>query len=293
MPFRIWLPLFLFLTAAPAAAVTIPASGDRWMYPFNGAAGSETVAPTFGAVGEPLFDDRDSQLWLRFDTSGAALPGAGASSYAVASARVVLALQGGSFVYDPSQDAYATFGAGSDPDAGRPIELFGAAYRNGFGAATFVESSAFAPPGPPAPGVRNAYASDYAGGVARDVSNSVQDAFDPAPFAIGAVAGLAQGDPVPVGSSIVFELTLTPDVLVYLQSGLDAGTLDLVASSLHAAAFGGPATYPRFWTREGVALGGVAPRLEIDVALLPEPGTLALLGTGILGLACRGRRKPA
>ena len=57
----------LFVTAS-AGATTFDATGDRWMYPFNGAAGAEPTASVFGAPGDAMFDDRDGQYLLDFDT---------------------------------------------------------------------------------------------------------------------------------------------------------------------------------------------------------------------------------
>jgi hypothetical protein len=275
--------------AASAGAATFPVSGDRWMYPFNGAAGLETAASTFGAPGDASFDDRDGQYLLEFDTSGEIAAGLGAANYQVNSARLVVTLrpegEQGTWNYDPTYDPYATFPPGVDADPGRSIELYGVGYRNGFTTTSFTETSAFAPPGPPLPGARNAYANDYAGGVDRDVSNNVRNAFDPSPFAIGTIDGLDSGDVVPGGSEVVFEIALSPDVLAYLQDRLNLGEVDLIVSAIFSAAFGGPATYPRFDTSEG----GVGAVLELDVQVVPEPGTALLLTTGVAAIAVRRR----
>ncbi|RIK96520.1 MAG: hypothetical protein DCC71_22335 [Proteobacteria bacterium] len=277
------------LAAASADAASFTASGDRWMYPFNGAAGLETTASIFGAPGEPSFDDRDAQYLLDFATTAEIPAGQGASNYQITSARLTITLkpegEHGTWDYDPTYDPYTSYGAGTDSDAGRSIELYGVGYRNGFDTLSFTESSAFSPAGPPTPGVRNAYANDYAGGADRDVSNNVRSGFDASPFAVGAIDGLAAGDAAPGGAEVVFELALSPDVVAYLQSRLDAGEVDLIVSGLFSAAFGGPATYPRFETSEGAA----AAVLDLEVQVVPEPGSALLLATGLATLVARRR----
>ena len=278
--------------AASAGATTFTASGDRWMYPFNFSAGAETTASLFGAPGDPSFDDRDGQYLLDFDTSGSIAPGHGAGNYVIASATLTITLkpegQQGTWSYDPTYDSYTTYGAGTDTDAGRPIELYGVGYRNGFTTATFTEASAFSNPGAPAPGIRNAYSSDWAGGVARDVSDNVRDGFDANPFGVGTIAGINAGDLAPGGADVVFQIALTPDVLAYLQDRLNGGEVDLLVSAIAAATQGGPPVYPRFQTKEGLA-AGVA-RLDLDVQVVPEPTTALLVASGLAVVASRRRR---
>lgn len=280
--------------AASAGATTFEATGDRWMYPFNGAAGLESTASTFGAPGNPTFDDRDAQYLLDFDTTGEIAPGRGAVNYVITSATLTLTLkpegQQGTWNYDPTYDPYGTYlPGGVDADAGRPIEVSGVGYRSGFTTASFTETSAFSPPGAPAPGVRNAYASDWAGGAARDVSNNVREGFDTNEWGIGTIDGLAPGDFVPGAAEVVFEIALTPDVIAYLQTRLDGGEVDLLVSGIFPAAQGGAATYPRFETAEGLA-AGVA-RLDLDVQVVPEPGTALLIGGALAVLAGRRRTR--
>jgi len=281
------LGVLLVATSAGAATFATPAH-DRWMYPFNGTPGTRPTASLFG-TNDPTFDDRDAQLVMRFDTGAQIAAGQGAANYQITSARLTVRVTGGTFQYDPSQDAVGTYFCDTcvDGDAGRPLELFGVGYRNGFDTLSFLETSAFSNPGPPSAGVRNAFASDYAGGVARDVSNNVDGAFDPAPFAVGTIVGLAPGDVVPAGSDVIFDLVLTPDVLSYLQGRLDLGAVDFALTSISPASQGGPATYPQISTREGV----FAPRLELDVAVVPEPASALLAAAGLTGLALAVRRQ--
>jgi len=277
------------LAAETAGAVTFTSpSNDRWMYAFNGTPGTRPSASLFGAD-DPQFDDRDGQMVVRFDTGSEIAAGLGAASYQITSARLTLRVTGGAFQYDPTYDAASTYFCSTctDGDAGRPIELYGVGYRNGFNTLSFLETSAYAFGSPLVPGTRNAYATDYAGGVARDVSNNVDGAFDPTPFAVGTIAGLNPGDVVAAGSDVVFNLVLSADVLAYLQNRLDLGALDLAITSISPASQGGPATYPILSTREGT----YAPRLELDVTVVPEPASALLAAAGLAGLALAVRRQ--
>lgn len=278
--------------AASAGATTFEATGDRWMYPFNGGNGLESTASVFGTPGNPIFDDRDAQYLLDFDTTGQIAAGQGAANYVITSAKLTLTLkpegQQGAWNYDPTYDPYTSY-TGVDEDLGRPIEVSGVAYRNGFTTASFTETSAFSPPGAPAPGVRNAYPSDWAGGAARDVSNNVREGFDTNYWGIGSIDGLAPGDLVPGGVEVVFEISLTPDVLAYLQERLDGGEVDLLVSGMFPASQGGAATYPRFETKEGLAVG--VARLDLDVQVVPEPATALLIGGALATLAARRRTR--
>jgi hypothetical protein len=279
-----WAGASPFAAAAPLSFT--PPAEDRWMYPFNGTPGLRDTAPTFGAVSSyPTFDNRDGQFLMQFDT-GAAIPsGLGASNYVITLATLEITVAGGSFQYDPSYDSYTTYNGGADGDAGRPVEVFGAGYRGGFDTLSFLENSPFGGPGA---GNRNAYANDYAGGADRDVSNNVSLAFEAAPFGIG-TAPLAPGDFVPAGTTMLVDLLLTPDAVSYLQNRLDLGAVDLVVATLHDAVFGGSPTYPIWATRENGSFA--APRLTLDVTVVPEPGTIALAMAGLLGLGVHGRRR--
>ncbi len=192
--------LGIALAAGSAEAVTLVSVEDRWMYPFAGSGGTTNRAPTFGADSQPTFDNRDGQFLIEWDTSGAYAAGAGASSYVIHSARVEVAVLDGAFAYDGTVDPYTSYFGDTDADAGRPVEIFGVGYRNGNSTTgTNLETVAFSPPGAPSSGVRNAYANDYLGGADRDVSNNVEQGFDPVAFAIGQTTSLAPGDTVPAG----------------------------------------------------------------------------------------------
>lgn len=302
---RAFVMLTLALAAAQATAGSVVYSTpdlDRWMYPFNNTPGVRATGSLFGNLtGPPTFDQRDAQVLLGFETSAnSSVPaGKGAANYQIASAKLTVTIAGGTFQYDPTYDDVASY-VGTDSDPGRPIELFGVGFRNGytelgFGAnddlpPAFEEASPFSPPGPPASEVRNAYALGFDGsGAGFDASNNVADGIDPTVMAIGQM-GLAPGAFPTDGTTVTFEVDLgAPGVLEYLQSGLDAGQLGFMVSSLTPAAFGGPPTYPSIYLREG---SGAAPSLELDVKVVPEPGTLGLLAVGALtaGLFAARRR---
>jgi len=291
--------LFLFPVTMFASPVTLNTPDlDRWMYPFNGTPGSRSSGSTFGAPGSPGFDERDAQFLIGFNTSGHIAAGQGAANYQIHSATLTLRHSGGDFTYDPTQDSYTTYQSGGvDGDAGRPMELFGAGYRNGFTAQTFAENSSFTV-GPPGAGVRNVFALGFdGGGNPVDVSNSLDfgnngaSGFDPVLFGLGTVVGLNPGDTVTAGQDVVFELNLASShVREFLQQQLDDGWVGLVATSFHAASQGGPAVYPSYDTKENLV--GQAGRLSLDVTVIPEPSSVGLLLTGLLilrGLIRRAR----
>lgn len=285
----------LALRVTPSPLTINQPDVDRWMYPFNATPGTRSTASTFGAPGNPGFDERDAQFYLSFDTSGVIAPGLGAANYLIDSATLTLRHGGGDFTYDPTRDGYETYldpsapGHQADGDAGRPIELFGAGFRNGFTSQTFTESS---PHGSP----RNVYPVGFHEGSAVDVSNSLDFAnngasgFDPVLFGIGEAVGLSPGDTVTAGQEIVFHLNLArSEVRGFLQQQLDQGRLGLVATSFHEASQGGPAVYPSFDTKENLV--GQAGSLSMDVTVVPEPTSVGLLLLGALFLHTLRRRR--
>ncbi len=279
-------------------------TADRWMYPFGSDPGLRTGTPVFGAIGDGRFDDRDGQLLVRFDTTGIAAAGLGASNYAITSLRLTLTVnENNSFTYDSTSDALGTYdGTTADGDAGRPVELFGVGYRGGFTRETFRPEPSTAPAVAATPftkgsglteGSRIAFAAgDVGGGVLGDVSNNVRDAFAPTAFSIGQIAGLASGSLVPLESEMTFDLNLVdPFVLNYAREGLNAGVIELMVTSLNQATQQVGGANPSFYTKEnanhGPAFGDfLAGRLSGDLAAVPEPSVLALIG--IAGLVLIG-----
>lgn len=255
------------------------------MYPFNASPGSRPSAPVFATFGDAAgVDTRHGQFLLGFDLEGHVPSGLGPESYLIRRARLsVTVSRDQSFLYDPTHDPVATYLDETDPDhlpdpdPGRPVELFGAGFRNGYTAGTFLDDSPFGGTGP---GERHAYAVGHdRHGAWVDIGNHVGKS-DPAfpvfevhPFALGRTDVVSPGDPVPAGTTLHFDFHLgDPFVLRYLQEACDTGRLRLVITSLHSGALGGAPAWPDFFTAESVL--GEVPRLELDgTAVRPDLDT--------------------
>ncbi len=260
---------------------------DRWFYPFGGNPGFETVASVFAPLTaqgfDPSFDNRDGQMLLGFDTSAAVPAGLGPPQYEVLSAVVRVTVESHlTFQYDPTPDPYGSWlppadpGFAPDPDPGRPVEIFGSAFRCDYTAATFPENGPFCdgcscfPPNV-CVSVRCAYPIDFgAGCVPRDVSNNVTQAFDPIPFGVGMSKDLLPGQGVPLDTVLEFQVDVeNPCVQAYLQDAMDEGMIDLLVASIFPSAQQQEGTFPKFYTKENLAVefGFVeAARLSVVVA---------------------------
>jgi hypothetical protein len=263
-------------TAAGTPTLLEEPSQDRWMYPSNGTPGTRSQASTFSALPAASgLDDRWGFFLIAFDTSEAVPPGLPAAVYQIHSAKVAATIsQDLRFTYDPSYDAWHSYGtpavpaATVDTDPGRPLELHGAGFRNGWTAASFVETSSH---GPAEPGTRNAFPLGFdTGGGARDVSNNITGQFESIPWAVGTNHSLAPGTPVPLDSVFDFQINPSlPGVDEYLKQGLAAGRIWFSLSSLH------PATqqageFVAYYTRDNVyhqLFGGLAPTLTLQASL--------------------------
>lgn len=302
---RIAVALFM-VTACFAQITTIDFNSptfDKNGYPFSSEGGGpRSAAFVFGAIGSPgEFDDRDSQMIVGFSTGGVVPSGRGQQNYTILSATFTLSLDFSAAdlvvfdgTYDPISSYTSTGEAEPGDDLGRSIELYGVGYRNGFTATSISETTPIiAGDNPLAEDSRNIFATDFVGGVARDVSNNIRDAFDTVPFAIGQVApaDLNPDGTIKDNANIVFTLNLAnPDVVAYLKNALNVGRLNLIASSLHLGAQGEDVTYPVFQTKE--TLAAVPARLDMQVIVVPEPraGSLAIVGAAVF--ACwRNRRR--
>lgn len=269
---------FISLAAAQPFQINSPSPDlERWMYPNNLTPCDRIASSTFGTFGdESGVDSRHAQNLIGWNTALLVPTNQPPTHYLIRSCRITLLINRGNiFVYDPTHDDYRTYfetndvGYLPDSDAGRPVELFGAGFRNGFDVFTYDNCAPF---GSSAPGERNAYATGwFTNGTLVDVGNNVGKTnsafprFEVWPFAVGQTTNVAPGQLVPAAAKITYDLNLAdPFVVTYLQNGLSTGLLRFMVSSLHVTAgqFGQPA-YPDFVTHfSEVAINPT--RLELD-----------------------------
>lgn len=293
------LPVYVLLAvlsvSASAESISSPVSFDRWMYPFNATPGGRVSGSTFGAVMNPVFDDHDAQILLGFDTSAAPI-GLPADAYQIHSAVVTLTTASdNAFEFDSTYDSFSTYlDSTTDPDTGRPIELYGVGYRNGYtsgsisdpaaGPPVFGETDSFSIPGPPASEARFAFASDYKDGVPRDISNSVRNSIELSPWGIGHIDSVATGELVPINTDVQFRIDLSnPDAVSYLRNGLSSGEIMFSVVSMHSSTQGSVVGIPSFYLGDanGMSVGSTA-QMDIDYSIVPEPGSLVLCVLGLV-----------
>ncbi len=234
-----------------------------------------------------------------------------ASRYQINSVSVTLTMEsgsGGTLLYDGTPDTRSEILAdviSGDFDAQRPIELYGVGFRLGYdgfalagasGATKFAESTF--PYGSSGSGYRVYPIVGDASqpGQYRDVSNNVTGGFsatppvtdpnnvtapfDATPWAVGTIASLNDGDPIPdstISSPTTFTFSLDlsePGVIPYMQRSLSTGALGFFFSTFHLAELmgGGGLGYPQWYMREsaGGVFNGVPATLSIDYTVLPE-----------------------
>jgi autotransporter-associated beta strand protein len=272
-----------FVANSYAASVTVAL--DRWMYPFAFSGGTRDLAPTFGAVGNEGFDNRDGQFIIGFDTADEIAIGLGAERYQVNSLTIrAMVGEPSGFAYDPTYDPFRSYLPDGDPqfiadaDAGRPIELHGIGFRNGYTELSFGASNnqppqfeENAPFGSAGAATRNVFPLAFLGSGGSDISNNIDNRVESQPWAIGRV-DLAAGDPVPNNTTFSFNIDLSNDeVIDYLQRGLDSGVLGFAITSLHEAAQTGGPPVPQFITKENGRTGSLPAVLEIDYEISPAP----------------------
>ncbi len=266
------------------------------MYPFDFEPGNRVTASTFASF-DSRFDTRDAQFLLGWDTAALVAPKAAPARYLLRRVRVsVTVSRDKTFFYDPTYDSYVTYmtnqpGYVVDGDLGRPIELYGAGFRGGFTAETFLENSAYGPlnaftSSNISIATRNAFAAQFdARGELIDLANHVGQAnatwtnapFEARPWAVGQTTNAAPGELVPEDSVLTFELDLTdPLVVGYVQGALANGRLRFFISSLSPAqqatvggtGNGGFGSYPLYANKENALYD--PPKLELDGALITD-----------------------
>lgn len=301
---QLWLGAAVLWTAAfslcgqPFGLQVTPPTLDRWVYFAGDLDGARPAASTWGSF-DPRFDTRDGQFLLGWDTASLVPTNAGPARYLPRRARVTLTVtQADRFQYDPTHDAFETYSTNTpayrpDDDPGRPVELFGAGFRGGFTAATFLESSPYGQVNPFTSSnitiaTRNAYAAAFdTNGALVDISNHVgqrnadwtQPEFEVRPWAVGQTTNVVPGTLVPDDARFTFDLDLTdPLVAGHLQQALHEGRLRLVVSSLHPAGQvggpiggGGQGSFPLWATKENLLYD--PPRLELEGVRIREADT--------------------
>ncbi|MGC3960535.1 MAG: hypothetical protein QM813_22170 [Verrucomicrobiota bacterium] len=263
---------------------------ERWLYA-NASTYESPYAPVFAYFGSETEDTRLGQYLVGWDTAALVPTNRGPAQYLIRQCRLTLTINRGNwFAYDPTPDDYRSYFETDHPqyradtDFGRPVELFGAGFRNGYTAATYEQAAPF---GSGAIAQRNAYAVCWStNGTLVDVSNSVGKTnaafprFETWPFAVGQTASVAPGQLVPSGAKLTFELNLAdPFIVTYLQRGLNEGRLRFIVATLHAASgqFGNP-LYPDFAT-------------HFNQAVL-DPTRLELVVTAVRDLDANGNGLP-
>lgn len=264
---------------------------DNWSYSNAFSPGDGRYITTFATLGSDD-EDRLAQMLIGFNTSTNIPTGLGAARYQINSVTMTATVGRASNVaYDPTYDTIGTYAGGVDSDPGRPFELYGAGFRNGYERIGFGELD-IAPPefeeGTPYAGdfessTRASFPlGDNGSGQLVDVSDNVSAGFDTKPWAVGQ-ADLQPGAAAVDLTKFTFALDLElPGLRDYVQQALDQGALALMLSSLHSVSGqGGTEPYPAFFTRENKDLSTgepiAAPTLVIDYSIVEDilPGDTA------------------
>lgn len=252
---------------------------DRWSYPFNATPGTRAVASAFASPVEGVGLQRHALFAFGFLTAPEIPSGLPASHYEILEARVLLTTSANFQIeYDPTPDPVLSFlpldhaDVIPDPDLGRPMELFGAGFRNGFTSLTWEETSPYSVDDTTTVhpiGVANESLADATMNVLYD------DPFEIKPFAIGHINDLTPGEFVPEDTQVQFDLDLgDPAITAYLQQALRDGRLLLTAASLHRSGRDAR-TFPEFYTRD--SLIGTPPTLELSVRLVTRAPQISIL----------------
>ncbi len=238
-----------------------PQTDDVWVYTF-GQGALASVAPSYSSVFGDEFPDRFATLFLTFDAQGV-LPDTQRPVRLSSMTLRLSMLNSSSFdetdgvFYDPTYDGVNSYlDPTLDTDPGRPMELYGVGYRNGFDLSSW-RSANF--PVSAANGY-NAIPIDFPPGSAqgRDLSNSVIGGFDTQPLAIGTTPDLLTATDGTLRVRDLARFTFLMDDLseearTSFTSQLLNGEVSFMLSSLQAAGFGGMGgeeIYPRWATLE-------------------------------------------
>jgi hypothetical protein len=240
---------------------------DRWNYPFASSPGGHSYAAIFAPLTDegfdPQFDNRDGQMAMAFDVAAAGVPtDLQPQRYSIASAALTLTVETSSeFQYDPTPDPYHIWlGAGDpdfmpDADPGHAVELFGSGFRHGYTSATYTENVPYSPLGPFGQSIRSAYPVSIVGGRCVDVSNNVDERFDPVPFAVGTNPALTPGQVVPADTVLHFEINASDaDVQRWLRRAVGEGIVHFCVASIFPSQQQQTGTYPRFYTKENLSV---------------------------------------
>jgi hypothetical protein len=242
---------------------------------------------TFANFGEDSgADSRLGQFLVGWDTAAFVPTHQPVTRYLIRSCRATVVISDGNqVIYDPTHDALATYFSTNNPalvedaDAGRPVELFGVAFRNGYDTTNFLQCS---PVGNGSAGANNVYAICWTtNGTSRDVGNNVGKTnvagtpFETWPFAVAQTTDAAPGENLNPNNKLTFDLNLADPFLVgYLRRALAKGRLNLMVSSLHQSSgqFGSE-PYPVFATRFNEALLDPPTTLELEVTVVRDLDT--------------------
>ncbi|WP_425395347.1 hypothetical protein [Aeoliella sp.] len=302
-------------TAAATSAYWDTPQLDRWIHQGESSQGFKDSMSTFASLGVggtqsggPL-QSRSGVFALAFDTSlpEVAIPQVAPGQYQIDSIRFTAQLidNGAEVYYDPTRDYVDQITGGTD-DAGRPIELYGVGFGNGytkfgFGpndaqtpefeeASPATSSGSFAyniyPLGErPDGSLGNVFNSPGGEGIFVEQGGEYElvelttPAWNPAPWAIGTVEGASAGQLLTGMPTFEFDIDLdVPGVREYFQQGLSEGQVSVMISSLHEVSSGhtgDDGDFPAFYSKDhpAVSLG-----LRDAATLTIEYSILALAG---------------
>lgn len=232
-------------------------------------------------------DSRMGQFLTGWDTASMLTTNLPLSRYLIRTCRTRVTISDGlNVTYDPTHDDLATYFDTNNParvpdtDAGRPLELFGVGFRNGFFSTTnFLQCSKV---GSGDEGSNNVFAICWTtNGLPKDVSNNVGKTnvlyppFETWPFAVAQTTAVAPGGNLSPGVELTFDLNLAdPFVMGYLRSALKKGRLDLIVSSLHQVSgqFGSE-PFPSLATRFNSAFLNPPTTMDLEVTVVRDLDT--------------------